>query len=32
VLECYAQHCLNDAENCRAETINELIELFKDAC
>lgn len=32
VLECYAQHCLNDTENCRAETINELIELFKDVC
>lgn len=32
VLECYAQNCLSDSERCRAETINELIELFKDVC
>ncbi|MBO9313103.1 metal-sensitive transcriptional regulator [Chloroflexus sp. MS-CIW-1] len=32
VLECYAQNCLSDPDNCRAETISELIELFKDVC
>ncbi|WP_322489005.1 metal-sensitive transcriptional regulator [Chloroflexus sp.] len=32
VLECYAQNCLSDSERCRAETISELIELFKEVC